>query len=107
MIANSTIQSIDMIGHGIVLLEKIDWTHQDSFFFHSGSAPSDEVLQAAGIGKDVLILVDPCLPHSHGKLSLYERQKHDTSEDRYFMSLDEFPEFIHCGRVIVVMNDSE
>lgn len=107
MITNSTIQSVDMIGQGIILLEKIDWTHQDSFFFHSGSAPSDDVMQAAGIGEKVLILVDPWLPYSSGKLSLYERPSYNTSGDRYFMSLKDSPDCIHCGRVIVVMNDSE
>ena len=107
MIRNNSIQLTDMIGHGVVLLEEIDWAHQHSFCCHHATGSTDEVLKAVGIGEEILLLVDLSLDYVPGKLNFYEKATDAVSCDKYFMSPDYEPDCVHCGRVIMVMDDSE
>ena len=107
MIRNNSIQLTDMIGHGVVLLEEIDWTHQQAFCFHQATGITDEVLKAVGIGEEILLLVDLTLPYVPGKLNFYEKDIDTIACDKYFMSPNYEPDCIHCGRVIMVMDDSD
>lgn len=95
------------LGHGVVLLENIDFSHLEYFFYHSAYGMPDEVMKAVGIGERILLLIDPCLGFEPGKLNMYERRRFSSKREQYFMSPDYYPDLIHAGRVILIANDSD
>ena len=95
------------LGHGVVLLENIDFTHMEYFSYHSAYGMADEILEAVGIGEKILMLIDPCLGFAQGKLNMYERRCFNSKREQFFVSPEYFPDLIHCGRVILIANDSD
>jgi len=95
------------LGHGVVLLENIDFSHMEYFLYHSAYGMSDEVLKAVGIGERILMLIDPCLGFAPGKLNMYERRCFHSKREQFFASPEHFPDMIHCGRVVLITNDSD